>query len=80
MSRNLFVGNNKQTAQDLCVKKFASFHLLVINFHITNFFVRFLLAQLVVRRLAVRQARVRISARHPMKAPLAERRREEDSR
>jgi hypothetical protein len=37
-------------------------------------------AQLVVRRLAVRQARVRISARHPMEAPLAERRRDEDSR
>jgi hypothetical protein len=32
------------------------------------------------RRLAVRQARVRISARHPMEAPLAERRRDEDSR
>jgi hypothetical protein len=38
------------------------------------------MAQLVVRRLAVRQARVRISARHPMEAPLAERRRDEDSR
>jgi hypothetical protein len=37
-------------------------------------------AQLVVRRLAVRQARVRISSRHPMEAPLAERRRDEDSR
>ncbi len=37
-------------------------------------------AQLVVRRLAVRQARVRISARHPIEAPLAERRRDEDSR
>jgi hypothetical protein len=37
-------------------------------------------AQLVVRRLAVRQARVRISARHPMETPLAERRRDEDSR
>ncbi len=37
-------------------------------------------AQLVVRRLAERQARVRISARHPMEAPLAERRRDEDSR
>ncbi len=37
-------------------------------------------AQLVVRRLAVRQARVRISARHPMEAPLTERRRDEDSR
>jgi hypothetical protein len=37
-------------------------------------------AQLVVRRLAVMQARVRISARHPMEAPYAERRRDEDSR
>ncbi len=37
-------------------------------------------AQLVVRRLAVRQARVRVSARHPMEAPFAERRRDEDSR
>jgi hypothetical protein len=37
-------------------------------------------AQLVMRRLTVRQARVRISARHPMEAPLAERRRDEVSR
>jgi hypothetical protein len=37
-------------------------------------------AQLVVRRLAVRQARVRISSLHPMESPLAERRRDEDSR
>jgi hypothetical protein len=35
-------------------------------------------AQLVVRRLAVRQARV--PSRHPIEAPLAERRRDEDSR
>ena len=32
------------------------------------------------RFFAVRQARVRISARHPMEAPFAERRRDEDSR
>jgi hypothetical protein len=37
-------------------------------------------AKLVVRWLAVRQARDRISAQHPMEAPLAERRRDEDSR
>jgi hypothetical protein len=36
-------------------------------------------AQLVVRRLAVMQARVRISARHPMEVPLAELRSDEDT-
>jgi hypothetical protein len=37
-------------------------------------------AQLVVSRLAVRLARVRFSARHPMEASVAERRSDEDTR
>ncbi len=37
-------------------------------------------AYLVVRRLAVRQARVRFSARHPMEVSLAERRSDKDTR
>ncbi len=38
------------------------------------------MAQFVVRRLAVRQARVRFSARHPEEASLAERRSYDDTR
>ncbi len=36
--------------------------------------------QLIVRRLALRQARVRFSSRHPMEASLAERSSDENTR
>jgi hypothetical protein len=79
--RNLALIKTKQiTVQCIMVRRCSGVPLCSLGCGVRRCSTGCGVSQLVVRRLAVRQARVRFSSRHPMEASLAERSSDKNTR